>query len=90
MARKERVSKVIDGDTFKTKSRKNSVRIARVYAPDKGQPGFVKAKIQLSKLIQGEKVRIDTVARDKYRRAIANVYKGQKSVNKEMQRRLKK
>jgi len=90
MVRKERVTKVIDGDTFETSSRKNSVRLARIDAPEKGQPGFVKAKNQLSKLVQGEEVRIDTVARDKYGRAVANVYKGQKSVNKEMQQRLKR
>ncbi len=30
MARREKVTKVIDGDTFKTASRKNPVRLANV------------------------------------------------------------
>ena len=90
MARKERVSKIIDGDTFKTKSRKNPVRLANVDAPEKGQPGSSKARNQLADLIQGDEVIIDTVARDKFRRSVARVYKDGKSVNKEMQRRVKK
>lgn len=32
MTRKERVTKVIDGDTFKTTSRKNPVRLANIDA----------------------------------------------------------
>ena len=43
MARRERVTKVIDGDTFETASRKNPVRLANVVAPEKGQPGAGKA-----------------------------------------------
>lgn len=89
MARKEKVTKIIDGDTFETASRKNPVRLANIDAPEKGQPGSVKAKEALSKLIEGEEVRIDTVSRDKYGRAVANVYKGRESVNKKMQKKLK-
>jgi len=90
MARKERVTKVIDGDTFKTSARKNPVRLANVNAPEKRQTGFSKAKNQLTNLIQGQEVLIDTVARDRFRRSVARVYEGGKSINKEMQRRLKK
>lgn len=90
MARKERVTKVIDGDTFKTLARKNPVRLANVNAPEKGQTGFSKAQKQLANLIQGEVVVVNTVSRDKYGRSVAKVYEGGKSVNKEMQRRLKK
>jgi len=90
MARKERVSKVIDGDSFRTTTRKNPVRLANVNAPEKGQTGFSKAKKQLTNLIQGQEVLIDTVARDKFRRSVTRVHKGGKSVNKEMQKRLKK
>ena len=35
MPRKVRVTKVIDGDTFMTASRKNPVRLANVDAPEK-------------------------------------------------------
>ena len=36
MARKERVTRVIDGDTFETASRKHPVRLANVNAQRKG------------------------------------------------------
>ena len=90
MARKEKVTKVIDGDTFETASRKNPVRLANVDAPEKGQPGAGKATEGLRNLIQGEEVIIDTVARDQYGRSVANVKVGGKSVNKAMQGKLKK
>ena len=89
MSKKETVTEVIDGDTFKTDSRKNPIRLANVDAPEKGQPGSVKATETLRKLIEGEEVKIDTVARDKYGRAVANVYIGRESVNKKMQKKLK-
>ena len=89
MARKEKVTRVIDGDTFKTAGRKKPVRLANVDAPEKGERGAGKARDALSKLIQGEEVRIDTKARDKYGRAVANVYVGRESINKRMQKKLK-
>lgn len=90
MARKEHVTRVTDGDTFRTSSRKNPVRLANVNAPEKGRPGFSKAKDRLANLIQGDEVLIDTVARDRFGRSVARVYKGGKSVNKEMQKRRRK
>jgi endonuclease YncB( thermonuclease family) len=39
MARKERVKKVIDGNTFTTGSRKKPVRLANVNAPKRVQVG---------------------------------------------------
>jgi len=89
MARKERVTRVIDGDTFKTASRKNSIRLADIDAPEKGCPGSAKAREALRKMIEGEEVRINTVSRDKYGRAVANVYLGRESVNKKMEKKLK-
>lgn len=43
MSRKEKVIRVIDGDTFETASRKKPVRLANVNAPEKGQRGSAKA-----------------------------------------------
>jgi len=89
--RKERVTKVIDGDTFRTKSRpKHSVRLANVDAPEKGKPGSAKATQALKNLIQGQQVQINTVARDSYGRSVANVKVNTKSVNKAMNQKLKK
>lgn len=87
MARKEKVTRVIDGDTFETSSRKNPIRLANVDAPEKGERGAVKATNELKKLIQGQEVSVDTVARDKYGRAVANVKVGRKSVNNAMKKK---
>ncbi|MHC4093271.1 MAG: thermonuclease family protein [Planctomycetota bacterium] len=84
MPRKERVTKIIDGDTFETASRKNPVRLAGVEAPEKRQPGYGAAKKRLESLILDEEVLIDTKARDVYGRSVANVKVGRKSVNNAM------
>ena len=89
--RKETVTKVIDGDTFRTKSRpKHSVRLANVNAPEKGKQGSVKATQALKNLISGQKVQVSPVAQDKYGRTVANVKVGANSVNKAMQKKLNK
>ena len=90
MTRKEKVTNVIDGDTFQTASRKNSVRLANVNAPEKGQPKADQAKAALKKLIEEKMVSIETVARDKYRRSVAKVKVDNKSVNTAMRKMLKK
>lgn len=90
MARKERVTRVIDGDTFCTNKRKNSVRLANVDAPEKGQRGAPKATSDLQSMIYGKEVSIDTLARDVYGRSVANVKVGTRSVNKAMREQTKK
>lgn len=87
MARKEKVTRVIDGDTFETASRKRPIRLARVDAPEKGQRGAAAATQKLKGLIAGKEVSVNTVARDLYGRAVANVKVGRKSVNKAMKRK---
>ncbi len=88
--RKETVTRVIDGDTFRTSSRKHSVRLANVDAPEKGRKGGAKATKQLKSLIQGKKVEVNTVARDTYGRAVAKVKRGRIDVNKAMAKSTKK
>jgi len=82
--RKETVTRVIDGDTFRTTSRKHSVRLANVDTPEKGTKGGAKATQRLKNLIQGRKVEVNTVARDAYGRAVAKVKRGGIDVNKAM------
>jgi len=89
MQRKEKVTKVIDGDTFETNRRKHSVRLANVDTPEKRQPGYQDAKKELSDLILNKEVTIDTVARDKYGRSVAKVKVGVQSVNKKMEKHQK-
>jgi len=86
MARKERVTRVIDGDTFETASRKHPVRLAGVDPPEKGKPGSRQAREALARKIQGETVTIDPKARDPYGRSVANVKVGGKSVNRAMKK----
>lgn len=87
MGRKEKVTRIIDGDTFETESRKKPVRLADVNAPEKGKRGATTATNALGDLIQGQEVTIETVARDKYERSVAKVKSGRRSVNKTMQQR---
>jgi len=88
--RKETVTRVIDGDTFRTSSRKHSVRLANVNAPEKGRKGGAKATKQLKSLIQGKKVEVNTLARDTYGRAVAKDKRGRINVNKAMAKSTKK
>ena len=82
--RKETVTRVFDGDTFQTKLRKCSVRLANVDAPEKGTKAGTRATGALRKMIGGKKVEVDTVARDVYGRSVANVKVDGKSVNRAM------
>ena len=61
MPRKERVTRVIDGDTFETASWKNPVRRADVDPPEKGAPGYAAAKRRLEGLIAGQEVNAGAV-----------------------------
>lgn len=88
MPRKERVTRVIDGDTFETASRKNSIRLANVDAPEKGQRGAAAATEALRDLIKGQEVTIETVGRS-YGRAVAKVKLGRRSVNQAMREKLR-
>ncbi len=88
MPRKEKVTRVIDGDTFQTRQRKHPVRLARVNAPEKGQRGAAQARKDLEKLILNQDVTIQTVATDNYKRAVANVKFGRNSVNKAMKEKV--
>ena len=89
--RKETVTRVIDGDTFRTKFRsKHAVRLANVNAPEKGAKGSTKATQELKRLIQGKKVEVQTVAHDVFGRVVAKVKVDGKSVNSAMNKKLKK
>lgn len=90
MPRNETVTRVIDGDTLMTKMRKKPVRLPGVDAPEMGKRGGTQAKELLKQMIEGKKVTIDTLARDKYGRAVAKVSMGRKSVNNAIKRNIRK
>lgn len=77
------VTEVLDGDTFLTTGKKK-VRIAGVDTPEKGRPGSIKARDYLKRQIEGSNVVVQQVARDKYGRVVAHVYKGGKSIGKKL------
>lgn len=89
MARKEKVTRVIDGDTFMTSSRKKPVRLANYDAPERGQRGYRGSKEALRTMISGKTVTVDVKARDVYGRAVANVKVGTRSVNNAMKNKRK-
>jgi endonuclease YncB( thermonuclease family) len=87
MLRKEMVTRVIDGDTFITGSRKNPIRLANVNAPEKGSREAGAATQALRNLIHCQTVAVETGARDKYGRSVAKVRVGNRSVNAAMRRK---
>jgi micrococcal nuclease len=80
----ERVTEVIDGDTFKTPA--EAIRLENVQAPEKGTPYSKMAKEKLESLILGKNVRYEVKARDDYRRAISQVWVNSSNVNDTMRR----
>lgn len=80
---RKKVKSVIDGDTFITEDGE-TIRLANVNAPEKGQRGAPQARKELRNLISRKQVNVDTVARDPYGRVVAKVKVGKKSVNKAM------
>lgn len=77
-----KVTKVIDGDTFKVKGGK-SIRLANVRAPEMGTKGSAKARSELKTQIGGKTVNYKTVGKS-YGREVANVRVGSKLVNQVM------
>jgi len=88
--RKETVTRVIDGDTFITSSRKRVVRVANVDAPEKGTKAGDRAAQRLRNLIEGKKVEIETVARDVFGRTVARVKVGGRSLKTALKRNSKR
>lgn len=82
---KGKVSKVIDGDTFKI-SRGPYIRLEDVNAPEKGSKGGAKATHELENLIGGKIVYYNPVAKS-YGRLVAQVKLGTKSVNSILRRK---
>lgn len=77
---------VIDGDTFDMmlNGKKTRVRMFGIDAPERRQDYYQKSKQALSDLIFGEIVRIESKSKDRYKRTLAEVYIGNKWINREM------
>ena len=86
MSIKERVTRVIDGDTFMTDKRKRTVLLTNIDMPEKGERGAVAATRQLTAMIAGKEVTVMPVARDRYGRTVAKVTVEGRSVERAMKR----
>lgn len=67
------VTKVVDGDTFRTSNR--TIRLAGINAPESGTVQGQRATAYLRQLIEGQQVTIKTVATDVYGRSVADVWR---------------
>jgi len=79
---KGKVTKVLDGDTFKVQGGK-AIRLSNVRAPEMGTKGGAKARNELDVIIGGKTVSYDSVGKS-YGRNVANVKIAGKSVNQAM------
>lgn len=79
---KGKVTKIIDGDTFKVQGGK-AIRLSNVRAPELGTKGGAKARNELKERIGGKTVSYNTVGKS-YGRDVADVKAGGKSVNQAM------
>ena len=76
------VCKVIDGDTFKVRTKVNGsnyVRLANINAPDKGERGYASATQHLAQKIVGKTVAIRPVGHS-YGRVVADVKKNRRKI----------
>lgn len=67
---------VLDGEKVQHK-----VRLYGIDAPEENQASGERAKQALSRLVFGEKVRVEVHGKDKYGRTLGDVYAGGKLVN---------
>ena len=76
------VIRVIDGDTFITRRPVNGskyIRIANVYAPDRGEYGYYAAKNSLKRRLEEKSVQIDSAGKS-YNRTKTSVVKNDRKV----------
>lgn len=70
---RNRVVKVVDGDSFETKD-KRRIRLLGIDAPEKGRCLAEKAQSRLKELIFNKRVRLTDIVTDDYGRILANVF----------------
>lgn len=81
------VTAIIDGDTFEAReagAETVRVRLAQIDAPEGDQPYGERAKENLRRLIGGRTVVITQTATDRYGRVVAEVWVGDRNVNRQM------
>ncbi|MDE0084370.1 MAG: thermonuclease family protein [Candidatus Poribacteria bacterium] len=78
----DRVTRVIDGDTFERESDiSTNIRLEDVYAPELDQPGGQRAKAYLESLIGNRWVNIEHQYYDRYGRSVSQVRRHSDGLN---------
>ena len=81
MAYTDRVTKVLDGDTFERQSNSSvNVRLKDVYAPELNEDGGYAAKWELERIIDNESVTINETGKT-YNRVEARVVRNRDNLN---------
>jgi micrococcal nuclease len=78
-----RVAQVHDGDTVTVVVNRNKlkVRLWQIDAPELAQPYGDESKQYLRQLLEGQRVRLEITAQDRYGRNVARVWRGDVDVN---------
>lgn len=82
-----KVSRVMDGDTIlieKLDGKNTTIRLEGVDAPETGQRFAGESKAWLNEQTAGKTVRAEITSRDRYGRTLANLYIGERWLNKEL------
>ena len=88
--REEFVTKVISGDTFKTK-KSGTIRLAGVEAPKAGEPGYEEMKQHFCRLIEGKIILASSLHKNEDGVEVANVrVVTTSSVNEKMRNHIEK
>lgn len=84
-----RVVSISDGDTCKIlyENREVKVRLVHIDCPEKRQPFGTRARQELSQLVFGKTVVVRPTGTDRYGRVLAEIFVGDKCVNKLMVQR---
>ncbi len=81
------VKRVVDGDTLHVINRYQQsikIRLAFIDAPERDQPFFKESTDMLRSMVRGQKVSLQIVDVDRYKRVVAVVYVGDTDINKAM------
>ena len=87
------VDEVLDGDTFRVKTKVNGsnyIRLEDIDTPEKGERDYSQAKQALKKQIEGKKVTITTSTKCHFGRPLAKVTQNRTNVSKSMDKFSKK
>lgn len=79
---KRKVTKVVDGDTFKVDKPvrgSNYIRMTKVNSPEKGKRGYISATKELRDQIGGKTVDVNPVGKS-YGRTVADVTKSGRNI----------